>query len=986
MNHIIVGLGGTGGKVIRSFRKLIFTEFRQEAPPGVDIAYLYVDSSKEMMGLDDPSWKILGTSVQLPAASQMLITGEDLSARLANIQTYPGIKPWIGDRVVWGEILGSIVGAALGGQKRRLGRFLLACKIDDFRKQIQFLVRGLQANGQNELTFHVVAGLAGGTGSGSIVDVVAQLRSMYGEPSRHKIVAYLLLPDRYPPPDWNTGNYHANGYAALTELNALSTTAYRPIDVATGNRLDLKDAFNGAYVFGNENETGYLADVDKEIPGIVSEFLFQKIVVATNVGWTSLERLENAENGDGTPETAPSARVGERAKRFLSFGIKRIAIPEEEIKEYLSLNFARQAIQQLRHNNWQDTLGFVDEPRNIDAASLVRQLDIQTRWQLVDDYLMLSLPILPTDDPQRRWKTLIAEWESVLPTFKSMAREQDAPSWLDELTKYFQKRFEEGFRNAGVISFFKTKAMAKRDMAREIRGRVERELFDEWRNGARSAAEVARIVAALQAMLNERLLGVDDNVLKLNAEVDAYREQMLANAKKWADLGIFGKMIGGRDSLFDAHGIYLQELYVRRTRIEAWTFAKPLLSEIATEIADLKGTVDSIVSTMQDALRRVANGIDERLKSANVDDMSGHLIRFYEPETVRRVTKALSIDESEQRTQTAKVRASLVAGLGPSPNFTAFAARMGLSELVDRVESVAEESAQIAHNTLVTDAKDRILGVSIIAKLKERYGTDVQALRGYVAKLVNQAGCFMTVNPLEKNRSGPGIAAGAQTLIEKWIVILPRAPEHAAFVEQLRQAFRDAQPGALEFLEAGDRANQITMISVKNLFPLRYLGILPFLQERYQTRVSANPARYALELQTEGALDAYPSLFPKSGDDLRRDGLAYLLIGYATGVVIDRSGALVLLSRDEDGFDNTPQALGASLLDAPDAIDHETFAVLRRTVERALAAHQGDRSAIEAKVRDAVEGLKPLVNNDVGDTRYRAVVEAARGALKLIRG
>ncbi|UAJ08883.1 tubulin-like doman-containing protein [Polymorphobacter megasporae] len=985
MNHVIIGLGGTGGKVIRSLRKLIYTEFRKEAPDGVDVGFLYVDSSKEMMAFDDPTWKVLGTSVQLPVASQLTITGEDLSARLANIQTYPGIKPWIGDRAVWGEILGSIVGAALGGQKRRLGRFLLACKIDDLKKQIQSIVRSLQANGQTDITFHVVAGLAGGTGSGSIIDVVAQLRAMYGQPGRHKIVPYLLLPDQFPPPNWDTGNYHANGFAALSELNALSTGAYQPIDVSNGSRLDLKDAFNGAYVFGNENETGYQADVDREIPGIVAEFLFQKIVVAAKVGWRSLERMENAENGDGTPETTPGGRVGERSKRFLSFGIKRLAIPEEEIKEYLSLNFARQAIQQLRYNNWQDTLGFVDEARNVDVASFVRQPDVLGRWQLADESLTLSVPILATDDPAKRWKPLTGEWESVLPTFKSMAREQPAPTWIDELGKYFQKRFEESFRNAGVASFYRTKAMARKDMAREVRARVERELFDDWRNGARSAAEVARVLAALLSSLNERMLGVDDTIFKLNAEVEDARAQLAVNAKKWADLGLFGKLVGGRDNIFDAEGIFLQELYVRLTRIEAWTFAKPLLAEISTEISDLKANVDAIVSTMQDALRRVSTGIDERLKKADVDDLKGHLIRFYDPDTVRRVTRALSTDEGEQRTQTAKVRADLVASLGPSPTFTSFATRLGLGELIDRIESATEENAQIAHNTLVTESRDRILGVSIVAKLKERYGGDQQALRGYVAKLVKEAGCFITLNPLERNRAGPGIASGVQTLIEKWIVILPKAPEQAAFVEQLKQAFRDAQPGDLEFIEADDRANQITMISVKNLFPLRYLGILPFLQERYQTRIAANPVRFALELHTEGTIDSYPALFVKSGDELRREALAYLLLGRSTGAVVELNGALVLQSKDADGFDNPPRPLGASLLVAPDAIDYDLLADLKRTVDGSIGAVK-DKAALEDGVRSAAEGVKPLVGGDVGDPRYRAVVDAARGALKIIRG
>jgi len=39
-NHMIVGLGGTGGKVIRSFRKLIYQNSRTEDPPGVNVRYL----------------------------------------------------------------------------------------------------------------------------------------------------------------------------------------------------------------------------------------------------------------------------------------------------------------------------------------------------------------------------------------------------------------------------------------------------------------------------------------------------------------------------------------------------------------------------------------------------------------------------------------------------------------------------------------------------------------------------------------------------------------------------------------------------------------------------------------------------------------------------------------------------------------------------------------------------------------------------------
>jgi hypothetical protein len=74
-------------------------------------------------------------------------------------------------------------------------------------------------HGVKETTFHVCCGLAGGTGSGSVVDALAQLRSIYPTPN-YRIIIYAILPER-DPIVCNAGvNYHTNGYAALLELNA----------------------------------------------------------------------------------------------------------------------------------------------------------------------------------------------------------------------------------------------------------------------------------------------------------------------------------------------------------------------------------------------------------------------------------------------------------------------------------------------------------------------------------------------------------------------------------------------------------------------------------------------------------------------------------------------------------------------------------------------------------------------------------------------
>ena len=66
-NHLIIGLGGTGGKVLRELRKRIYEEFRSNEPGnGVFIDYVYVDSSPS--DLEDRSgWNVLGKSVHLGA-------------------------------------------------------------------------------------------------------------------------------------------------------------------------------------------------------------------------------------------------------------------------------------------------------------------------------------------------------------------------------------------------------------------------------------------------------------------------------------------------------------------------------------------------------------------------------------------------------------------------------------------------------------------------------------------------------------------------------------------------------------------------------------------------------------------------------------------------------------------------------------------------------------------------------------------------------
>lgn len=360
-NHLIIGLGGTGGKIIYAFRKILFQQFRDKINKDdserntlervlqseeVNIAYLYVDSDEQIMPLEDPNWKILGESVHPGLDSQLHLKGADLKYRIDNKNDFPGIRDWIGNQNDWNDIIRSFAGGKVyGQQKRRLGRFLLACNIDSFANKLESRVRTLrEISGQPNVTFHVCCGLAGGTGSGCVIDTITQIRKRYpydDSQNYYRIIAYTLLPEENPLPHWDTGNYQANGYAALMELNALDAGRFDPCDIHEGGIVSNDIKFNGLYLFTNQN--GHVVvDVDNAVPQIIADFLYQKIVAIRNNPWNDLNRAENAENGDCTPETAPlpGSQIPERGKRFLTFGINQVAIPEQEIKEYLAYSFA----------------------------------------------------------------------------------------------------------------------------------------------------------------------------------------------------------------------------------------------------------------------------------------------------------------------------------------------------------------------------------------------------------------------------------------------------------------------------------------------------------------------------------------------------------------------------------------------------------------------------------------------------------------------
>jgi len=995
-NHLVIGLGGTGGKILRALRKNVFQDCRGHEPDQVRLRYLYVDSSKEMMAIDDASWRILGESVQLAPRSQLLITGGNLNQILDNLGGHPNIAPWIGSRDQWKDILNSIVGETLGGQKRRLGRFLFACKARQFKDQIKQLAGELTTGGDAGLTFHLCCGLAGGTGSGAVIDVVAQIRALYRDPKLYRIVIYALLPEEIPNPSWDTGNYHANGYAALTELNALSVGAYQPHDLAErGERLALSDPFNGCYLFCNRNENGLQVDVDKTLPGILADFLFQKLMAVGNAeALKLLERMENAENGDGTPETRTGAMTPLRSKRFLTFGIKRLAVPEGEIREYLTYQFARQAALQLRYNNWDDTFGFRDEPRNQDFGEFVRDRQTLERWSLTDEHLTLSRGILPEEISNKKWKPIVNEWLDLLPQIMGLVQTLDNKVWINELDKLMAQGFEENYRGLGVRKFYETKLAARKDHVRELRRRVESELFDEWKNGVKSMQDITRCLAALSAALEERLLAADDRITRAKTAAVAGEQKVAANRVQYSQVGLFSQMLGKRRSLLDAEGEALRELYTARTQAEAWTFAKRLLQEAVSEFNSLATDVGACTRLVDESIKEFKERIDERCNDGETPDLRQSLVRFYNAEAVRLFGRELVKDRSEQTRQAQAVRLALIEQIAADPSFSAFQARISRQRFFDVLEQKCAASSQSAHDALVTANRDRrpLLGVNIVDQLEREYSGRPDELKKFIHDLVNQAGNFLEFDPQAV------VLGAAKTKVSQFLVILPKTAARAQFSEELETLFRDNFRGdvPVDIIRTETKPNEITLLGLTNLFPLRYAKATRLLKEQYERRIAqgGNPERIKLELHGEGDGTQWPEPLLADERAQRERALPALLLAKALGLIstvtspTTGQSELYLIGEDADGLPVRTR-LGKGLPEVFEGIELTAAQGLVDAVQARLGQddmkHLDKRTELQATVRDELKLVLAERRNDFEDPIYRRFETAARAAIQVLK-
>lgn len=1026
-NFILVGLGGTGGKVLKAFKKRMFQEFPADIREKIPVGFVYVDTTDEMMRPGDKTWYVLGEDAQFKNNEFVFIKGVDLDQIFGNPSGFPGLKGVIGDPEVMQKTIGNLGAAA--GQKRRAGRILFGANVAKYRQAVNAQFdKCKKISGNDKTTVLIFSGLAGGTGSGSIVDVVAQTRKIDQFMNDNtSIVVFPMIPEITPPSGCDAGRYHANGYAALQELNALLVGSYKPFDLTglspTG-RVEfggLKRIANGLMVYSDVNENGYTVDPHKELPQIVSDFAFARVFMEANDNTEEYDRSFSFENiDDWRNEYWEKAKGGEiipyRTKAVGSFGIKRIVIPEEEIKEYFTYSLGRQSLLQLRYNNWNDDMGFRDAPANMDWGEYVKGLDKKwgnplEDWRFTDKHITLDLPILPSDEG--KWGTVSAYWGKVIPKWLEDAT--GTPQPIAKLNELCSKGLNTGFRGAGVTEFYAGKKEVREKIADEICSRMEAGIFDKWASGTFSLFNLLELIDTIVSETQNRIKQMEDRAVKLRQLVDKLDKERQDAAEEYNKAGLLVRQLKGKSMLANYSEVMLK-LCQRRTEVEGSVFAADMLKVLVSKENILRGRIEKFVSTISDAIEESDKQAGALCKDeANTGSLEGTVIRYYDQPKVKEFTQMMIHSKKNQENISTAVREEILKLIGSEKTFSRANTAINQDALNDIFEKTVREKVISIHDNTLIETSEKLINRSILEQLAEQYNS-ADSLKLFAGKIMKESGVMVKFNQTElsltvKNNSTTEV--GKNVAKKVILVSLPKVEGNEKvqkFSSDLKNALVAAADAGVKILvdASSDRKNEITVMSLTYCLPLRTLDSLKFYKERYDYLVD-NPNKTASQirenkviLHSEGTGEQFPDLFltpEKQKSQLRKEYMPWIMLGFATGIikngdVMDGTGRKMFgtVEVDEDlGLETLkPIAAKFSEIGLSEAFTENFCEDVKAQVEEKFHGeflHIENRvTELRPKIQQLLSGsILPETGNNQGSIEFLEFAEAAKKAIEILK-
>lgn len=901
-SHILVGLGGTGGKILKAFKMRMFEEFRTpEERAEIPVSIVYVDSSTEMVSLDGTpkdGFQVLGQDASFTKNEFLNIKGVNINQILSRPQDFPKLDKLIANAEDVSLAIGNLGEAA--GQKRRAGRILFAANADNYVKKLQSANRRNHSiSPKNKLTVHIFAGLSGGTGSGAIIDSIIQARKTFPEA---KILVYAMIPEKdLPKDDMDQGRYYQNGYAALNELNALQTGRWVPKDVTSEDDQPhsyfdsgVKGVATGVYVYSNENANDMVVNSFTELPKIVSDFVFSRIFMVKEgeARFEDLVKAFNLENKDPFAlewdESENSLRKSPiRTKKISSFCVKRIMYPQNRIHNHITYTIGESILNQIKYNNWKENKGYQAEDRRKDfKTDYFTNDELLSSWKIDMAHLTLDKKIL---DPDPDYPTIADYWDSEVINCAPTANKQKHP--LEALKGMLNESFtgENGqisFRGLGVEQFYKIKGEAIRDMAYDIRTTVEKDLFRRWYNGEISTVELQKIALEMNNFLYGRNAEGQGIGLKAAIQSEIVRNEELIAAieieeseslSHWNNRGflkiVTDNVFGSKEQHCQKHSEILKSLFIAKTDREALTFASRLVERLIMEMQTMHNGINEFARKINEAIEKTGELISgQRKVNGGIENCTGVIVEVSEEAKIQDFEINLKADHNQMPNIATKIRQTLIP-VGDFKNFDDFASRITTEKFKNAFDLELSKEIVLIHDKIPAQ-ENKILGLNVLSQLNKLLRDDIQ-IRKFVHDVVEQSGPFLKLDNTEMERAvtnndspQQGTSINCRTIT----VLIPPVDENndalKSFADKLEAAFKDSisqESGNVYVDRNSPRKDELSVISLQYCFPMRAISWLKDYKNRYErllhSRNESSNLENSILLHSEGDGRDLPSLF-----------------------------------------------------------------------------------------------------------------------------
>ena len=932
-NHYFIGIGGTGGNILREIRKTMFLRQRESAS-GIKAEFLYIDSNDQE--LNSNRWRILGKSVQLDPNQRLGILEGNLSQTVANVGQNPGITGWIGDRNSLINLIAGAAGVPGAQQRRRFGRFLFSVHAQEFISRVQAGIQRILTSDRevtNECTFHLMGTLAGGTGSGGLVDAILQLRKTFPNAATHPIKLYCLINNDAPKAD--VGYFYPNQYAALKDINAVLCGKANFHDVLSphGDRLSGNTPLLVCYLTSHTNESTIALTKERQ-----ERLIAEWIVEVTNS--EAAGRMDQQHLKILTGEDLLSTFPGEpavnpvRSYAFASLGIRRWAIPQTLLRERIACAVAESLANQLLFCNWDDGYQGHSSPSNC-----TRFLQDNPPEKLGLDYRRFA-------DPEAGNGTGIdSEYQLALRNLKDrVSSEKDA---IQQLERHAEEFHRTGFQGKGVTSYFATK---------------------ESQIASEASALAGEICSRLQSAMSRREVGIEDTIVCLEAYLKHIDTQIglidseEASRRKLADdagkrlvnvrssarkVGVLGRVFGAEKKLLDQAALAVSTDLSAKSWLSGCATARRALQQIKQTLqAILAGCVG-----FRAMLLTVTGDLSEkRLKAikhlSNPDDLMKAL---WDHEAVDQLENQIianrtQIDAAAQKT--------FEEFLEPLPLWELHNLAGQREQITDSLERNGDEAGLDTHEQIASlNPAQRVLNENIVKALKRQFSANDEGLKNEVESFVKGAVTALKLNGAAvQPRATLGGDAVPQMPKRGILLLVPRCDIEPEFRQKLVEIFRGCIVNGDLVVEESDENSEITLLAANRWLAARFTDPLPSLKDKYLSSMRTRQlgADYFCHLDSES--QDLPDLFAPDTAEVRAESLRWISLAQRLAIIKPSGdGKLVLLKKDDQGI-LRPEDLG--------------------TVDQVQALPDARVETISGEIRTIAAAMSP----DVLDTLDRTIL------------